>query len=188
MGFDFDAFAGALRTLSGVLDKTAERIGMPREVLTRALCRHATARRDKWEATLWKCAYSDKELSKWIYRRARNFNINDESEVLKLADEIPTRIRRNLIEIAKSIPASHGGKPPALDLIRRWQAQRQVKELHDKGLSKDKAYEKVAKRMGVGAHTVRRVCDERERKHSRKPHDLLQRRPPGGDTLQDDFT
>ena len=168
MAFDFDAFAGALRTLSGVLDKTAERTGMPREVLTRALRRHATARRDKWGAKLWKCAHSDKELSKWIYRRARNFNINDESEILELADEIPTRIRKNLIEIAKSIPASHGGKPPALDLIRRWQAQRQVKELHDKGLSKDKAYEEVAKQMHVSAHTVRRTCDKRERERSRQ--------------------
>ncbi len=117
---------------------------------------------------MWKCAHSDKELSKWIYRRARNFNINDESEILELADEIPTRIRKNLIEIAKSIPASHGGKPPALDLIRRWQAQRQVKELHDKGLPKDKAYEEVAKRMHVSAHTVRRTCDKRERERSRQ--------------------
>lgn len=168
MGFDFDGFAGALWSLSEALNKTAERTGMPREVLSHALCRNATARRDKWEAGLWKYAHSDKELSKWIYRRARNFNINDESEILDLADEIPARIRRNLIEIAKSIPAPHGGKPPALGFIERWKARKQVKELHDKGLSRDKAYEEVAKRMHVSAHTVRRTCDERERERSRQ--------------------
>lgn len=186
MAFDFDAFAAALGRLSETLDKAAEMIGIPRIALTSALHRHAIVSKKKSEARLWKSAHSQEELGQWIWRERKKFGANDEIEVLNLSREIPALIRRNLIEIAKSIPASRGGKPPALDFIERWQVRNQVKELHDKGLSKDKAYKKVAKRMGVGAHTVRRVCDKRERERSRKQHDLLQRRPLGDDTLQDD--
>jgi hypothetical protein len=168
MDFDFDAFAGALRTLSKAFDETADRTGIPREALTLALCRHATNQRDKEATRLWKSAQSDDELGKWIYKQAMKFNTANEGEILQLADEIPGRIRRNLIEIAKSIPASQGGKQPKLDFVQRWQARKQVKELNDKGIPKDKAYQQVAKRMGASAHTVRRICDERERQRSRQ--------------------
>ena len=167
MAFDFDAFAGALLRLSRALDKTADMTGIPRGPLTRALHRHAIVKKKKWEARLWKSAASQKELGDWIWRERKKFDAKDDIEIFNLSDEIPARIRRNLIEIAKSIPGPHGGKPPALNFIERWQAQRRVRELHDKGLAIDKAYEKVAKRMGVSKHTVRRCCDERERDRSR---------------------
>ena len=167
MAFDFDAFAVALLRLSRALDKTADTTGIPRVALTRALHRHAIVKKKKWEARLWKSAASEKELGDWIWRERRKFDGKDETEILNLSDEIPALIRRNLIEIAKSIPAPHGGNPPALNFIERWQAQNQVRELHDKGLAKDKAYEEVARRMGVSKHSVRRYCDKRERDRSR---------------------
>jgi|SRR6267154_1045297 len=173
MGFDFEAFAGALVTLSKAFDKTAERTGIPREALTAALSRYAANRGKKEDAQLWKSARSSDELGKWIYRQARTFNCINEEEILQLADEIPGRIRRNLMEVVKSIPAAHGGKRPALDFIKRWQARAQVKELHDNGLSRDNAYQKVAKRMHVSAHTVRRTCDKKERERSRQANRKL---------------
>jgi hypothetical protein len=167
MTFDFDAFAGALHTLSRALDKAAETTGIPRGALTNALHHRAVVRRNKSDATFWKSAHSDTEIGKWIWRERRKFDGKDETEILELSREIPARIRRDLIEIAKSIPAARGGKRPALDLTGKWQVQKEVRELHAKGLSKDRAYETVAKRMGVSAHTVRRYCDKRERERSR---------------------
>ena len=113
-------------------------------------------------------ARSQKELSKWIYKQERDFNIENEGDILQLAKEIPARIRRNLIEIAKRIPPSRGGKCPALNSIQRWRVRTEVRKLHECGVPKDKAYSKVAKQMGVGAHTVRRICDERERDRTRQ--------------------
>jgi hypothetical protein len=181
MAFDFDLFAGAVRSLSQAVDQIAEVTGIPRGALTSALHRHAILCKNKWETRLWKSAHSENELGKWIWRERRRFDAADETDVLKLSDEIPTRIRKNLIDIAKSIPAPRGGKPPKLDLFQRWEAQSQVKELRDKGMSKEKAYEEVAKRMSVSTHmkvsthTVRRACDKRERERARKttvPTDL----------------
>jgi hypothetical protein len=174
MAFDFDLFAGAVRSLSRAVDQIAEVTGIPRGALTGALHRHAVICKNKWEARLWKSAHSEDELGKWIWRERRRFDAADETDVLKLSDEIPTRVRKSLIDIAKSIPAPRGGKPPKLDLFQRWQAQRQVKELRGQGLAIDKAYEEVAKQMSasthtrVSTHTVRRACDKRERERSRK--------------------
>lgn len=168
MSFDFDAFAGAFLTLSEAIDRTAGVVGISQPALISALRQQAIARGDKWEASLWRSARSKAELGKWIYKQARNFDIENEGEVLQLAREIPARIRRNLIEIAKRIPASRGGKPPALDPIRRWRVRTEVRELHENGVPKDKAYKKVAKQMSVSAHTVRRICDRRERERTRQ--------------------
>ena len=168
MSFDFDAFAGALWTLSEAIDRTAATVGISQPALICALGQQAIARGDKWEASLWASARSQTELGKWIYKQARNFNIENEGEILQLAKEIPARIRRNLIEIAKRIPASRGGKPPALDSIQRWRVRTDVRKLHESGVPKDKAYAKVAKQMGVSVHTVRRICDPRERERARQ--------------------
>lgn len=174
MAFDFDLFAGAVRSLSQALDQIAEVTGIKRESLTGALHRLAVIRKNKWEARLWKSAHSEKELGKWILRERRRFDADDETEVVNLSDKIPILVRRNLIEIAKFIPAPLGGKPPKLDLFQRWDAQGQFKKLRREGLSKEKAYETVAKRMSarmhmnVSTHTVRRACDKREGERARK--------------------
>jgi hypothetical protein len=168
MSFNFDAFAGALRTLSETINKAANLTGIPREALTMALRRQAAARDDRWEEHLWKFARSDTDLSQWIYRQAKPFDTDAESEILKLAEGIPFRIRRNLMEIARRIPASPGGKRPALNLIQIWRVRSEVKKLHRDGRPKDQAYKEVAKRMRVSAHTIRRICDERERQRSRE--------------------
>lgn len=168
MSFDFDSFAGALWTLSEAIDKTAGVVGISRLALISALRQQAIAKGDKWEASLWLAARSKTELGKWVYKQARNFNIENEVEILQLAKEIPVRIRRNLIEIAKRIPASRGGKPPALDSIQRWRVRTEVRKLHESGVPKDKAYNRVAKRMSVSAHTVRRICDKRERERTKQ--------------------
>jgi hypothetical protein len=172
MSFDSDAFAGALWSLSDALDNTAEMTRIPLQALTRALYRDALARRDKWEAGLWKDAYSKKNLGKWIWRNAgKRFDVTNETEILELAREIPARIRRNLIHIAKTIPAPHGGNPRALDMLRGWEARRRVRALREKGLSKKEAYKKVGEQMKVSAHTVRRECEPLERERSRQPKD-----------------
>ena len=168
MSFDFGSFAGALWTLSESIDKTAEVVGISRLALFNALGQQAMARGDKWEASLWAAAHSKAKLGKWVYKEARKFNIEGEGKIIKLAKEIPARIRRNLIEIAKRIPASRGGKPPALDSIQRWRVRAEVRKLHESGVPKDKAFSEVAKRVNVGAHTVRRICDKRERERARQ--------------------
>ncbi len=181
MAFDFDLFSGAVGSLSRALDQIAEVTGIPRVALAGALYRHAVICKNKWEAKLWKSADSDKELGKWIWREQKKFDENDETDVLNLAHEIPTRIRRNLIDIAKTIPAPRGGKPTKLDLFQRWDAQGQFKRLCREGISKEKAYQTVAKRMtvrmrtNVSAHTVRRACDKRERKRLRKAPEFTDR-------------
>jgi hypothetical protein len=170
--FDFDAFAGALWSLWEALDRTAERIGIPLQALTPVLYRNATGRRDKWEAALWKNAHSKKMLGEWIWREAgQDFDGNNETEIMKLSREIPARMRRNLIQIAKSIPAPRGGNPRALDMLNSWRARRQVQALREKGLSRGKAYKRVADQMRVSAHTVRRECEPSERERSKQPKD-----------------
>jgi hypothetical protein len=174
MAFDFDLFAGAVVRLSRALDQIAEVTGIPRAALTGALHRYAVICRNKWEVRLWKSAHSEKELGNWIWMERKKFDADDETEVLNLSDKIPALVRRNLIEIAKSIPAPLGGKPAKLDLFQRWDAQGQFKKLRREGLSKEKAYETVAKRMSVrmhisvSTHTVRRACDKREGERARK--------------------
>lgn len=174
MAFDFDLFAGAVWSLSRAVNQIAEVTGIPRGALTGALHRHAVICKNKWEARLWKSAHSENELGKWIWRERRRFDAADETEVLNLSDKIPALVRRNLIEIAKSIPAPLGGKPAKLDLFQRWDAQGQFKKLRREGLSKEKAYEVVAKRMSVrmhisvSTHTVRRACDKREGERAQK--------------------
>jgi hypothetical protein len=168
MNFDFDSFAGALWTLSEAIDRTARVVEISRPALVSALGQQARGRGDKWEAGLWAAARSEAELGKWIYKRARNFSIENEGEILQLAKEIPGLVRRNLIALAKRIPASRGGKRPVLDSIRRWRVRSEVRKLNERGMPKDKAYREVAKRMSVGAHTVRRICDEREQERTRQ--------------------
>lgn len=113
-------------------------------------------------------ARSKTELGKWVYKQSRKFNFENEGEILQLAKEIPGRIRRNLIEIAKRIPASRGGKAPALDSFQGWRVRIEVRKLHLSGVPKDKAYSEVAKQMGISSHTVRRIYDPRERERTRQ--------------------
>jgi hypothetical protein len=139
----------------------------------RLLYRRAKIQKDQWEERLWKAARTKKELSEWIYKRARDFNIDDESEILELSKTIPYRVRTNLIEIAKTIPASRGGKRPALNTMESWRVRSEVSKLQQKGMSKENAYKEVAKRWSesghkLSAHTVRRTYDERERERSRR--------------------
>jgi hypothetical protein len=177
MGFDFDSFASALVTLSEAFDEVAKKMGIPRKALTQILFRRATERADEWEADLWKHAYSQKSLGDWIYREAKQgFNSTHEGEMIVLAKSIPIRIRRNLIEVAKSIAAPKGGNPPKLDLLEIWQVRSEVEALRKKGLTKHQAYKKISKRRTrgdykIGAHTIRRACEPKERERSRQPED-----------------
>jgi hypothetical protein len=168
MSFESQSFAGALWTLDEAIGSTAELVGISRNALLATLSQQAKAKGDKWEASLWLSARSKRELGNWLLKQSRRFNIEDEADILQLSKEIPVRIRRNLFEIAKRIPASRGGKAPALHLIQRWRARTEVRKLHESGMPKEKAYNEVAKQMKVSAHTVRRICDEKERERSRQ--------------------
>jgi hypothetical protein len=169
MRVDLDAYAGAVMSIERALKETVKKIGFQLEPLTQALFASAIRRGDKREAGLWKNANSQSDLGRWIYNQAgRKFDDSDETKMLKFAKEIPFRVRRGLIEISEQLPASPGGKPRALDNIDGWRANREVRLLREKGLSKEKAYARVAKKMKVSCHTIRRECEPRERERSRK--------------------
>jgi hypothetical protein len=172
MRFDFDLYAPALWTLSNAFDEAARKSGISRSVLTKALFRHSAAQGGSSEANLWKHADSQETLGKWIYRRNRGrFDSTHEGEILKLAESIPIRIRRNLIEIAKTLAAPKGGNPPKLDLLEMWQVRREFDALRKDGVAKDQAYRKISQRRSrdkfkISAHTIRRVCEPKERERS----------------------
>ncbi|MGB8542743.1 MAG: hypothetical protein WCD49_14010 [Candidatus Acidiferrales bacterium] len=169
MRVDFDAYAGAVMSIERALRETVKKTGFQLEPLTQALFASAIRRRDKREAGLWKNASSQTDLGKWIYNQAgRKFDDSDETKMLKFAKEIPFRVRRGLIEISEQLPGPPGGKPRALDNIDGWMANREVRLLRAKGLSKEKAYAKIAKKMKVSSHTIRRECEPKERERSRE--------------------
>lgn len=172
MGFDIEAFAGAVWSLSETIDEAARKTGIEREPLSLALHRYAIASKNKREAEMWRHARSKRKLSKWIYEQSRpDFDSTNEKEILKLAKEIPLLVRRGLIEIAKNLPRPRGGKHRSLDTFERFEAKRLVRNLREKNkpLSKEKAYAKVARLLKVSPHTIRRECDPKERERSRKP-------------------
>jgi hypothetical protein len=170
VAFDFEAYSGALWSVKGALADTARKLGLSGEVLRGILCRGATLRNDKWEASFWRHAYTKGGLGNWIQKEAgKNFDADDEEEMLRLAREIPARIRRNLVAVSLVIPAPKGGNPRKLDLFKVFWARREVRLLLEKRLSKANAYKKVADRMGVGVHTIRRECEPKERERSLRP-------------------
>ena len=169
MRFDFDAYSGAVISIKRALNEIVKKTGFQLEPLSQALLASAIRRGDKREAGLWKNANSQRELGKWIYNQAgRKFDGADEGKIIKFAKELPICVRRGLIEIAKQLPAPPGGKARALDLIDGFIARHDVRSLRERGLSKEKAYAKVAKRMKVSSHTIRRECEPRERERSKE--------------------
>lgn len=169
MRVDFDAYAGAVMSIERALHETVKKTGFQLEPLSQALRASAIRRGDKREAGLWKNANSQRDLGKWIYNQAgRKFDGADEGKMIKFANEIPIRVRRGLIEIAKQLPAPPGGRARALDLIDGFMARYDVRLLRKKGMSKEKAYAKIAKTMKVSSHTIRRECEPTERERSKK--------------------
>lgn len=169
MAFDSELLASAVWNLFNSFSNIAERVGLPHSELANALRRRAAVCKNKFEAELWENIGSENKLGDWIWRkRKQSFDEGDETEILKLSHEISAKVRRTLIEIAKSIPASRGGNPPKLNLVQKWEARRRLKKLSGVGWPKHEAYKQVARKMGVSAHTIRRCCDSRERNRSRK--------------------
>jgi hypothetical protein len=165
MSFDSDAYQGALWSLSAALKEAAKKTGFSIEALSGALLKSAAARRDMLEVGLWKNACSEKSLGKWLYEKSKHrFGRSDEVECLKLTKEIPYRVRTGLIEVARRLPRPPGGKRPALQFLDAWEARRLVRSLLDRGMTKERAYAKVALKFNVSVHTVRREWDPKERK------------------------
>jgi hypothetical protein len=171
MIFDFEAYQGALSSLSEALKEVAKKTGFSIEALSGALLKRATARQDMLEAGLWRNACNIKSLGAWLYnKKKRRFGPSDEIECLKLAKEIPYRVRVGLVEVTKQLPRPPGGKRRALQFLDAWEARRFVRSLLDKGVTKEKAYANAAKKFGVSAHTIRREYEPEERK--RRSRDL----------------
>jgi hypothetical protein len=171
IGLDMDAFAGGLRSLSKAIEKTAQKTGIDRKQLCFALFRNASTHKRFRDAQMWKHAHTESDLGRWVYKQAgEKFGGNDELIMIKLANEIPAQVRRGLIEIAKTLGRSNGGKPKALDFSDAWRVRRLVDKLRaaPNRLSKEKVYAEVGERFGVGAHTVRRECEPKERERSRQ--------------------
>lgn len=127
----------------------------------------------EWEAKLWRATRSNSEMRKWIEETREEAQYSEEA-FLELAQLLPKWAKRSLSEIAHALPASHGGKRRVLRFRDRAKALRWFKELTEgekqgKKLSKTKAYEKIAREMKVSPHTIRIICDPRERERSRAP-------------------
>jgi hypothetical protein len=167
--FSFNAFAGAIFSLGRSLNKTAKTVGLSRPVLAKALQKHYRNRRKEWEAEFWANAWSDNRMGKWVWKQKQGkFDVADEEELIELADRVPSRVREGLTEIAKCLPGRRGGKARVLTMKETWRVRAQVSKEREKGFSKRYAYGKVARKLKVSEHTIRRVCEPKERKYSRK--------------------
>jgi hypothetical protein len=170
--FSFEAFAGAVYGLGRILDETAKQIGIPRSALADAFHKHYRSTEKEWETVFWANARSDHQLNTWIWRQNKpKFDGTDEEEFLELSRRIPNQVREGLIEIAKRLPGRRGGKARAFNMSEGWHIRSRVSKELEKGLSKTKAYRKVASEVKRSEHTIRRTCEPRERKRSRRsPH------------------
>jgi hypothetical protein len=169
VSFDFEAYQGALWSLSEALHEVEKKTGFSVEALSGAFLKRAIARRDMHEVGLWKNACSEHSLGKWLFNRSkRKFDRSDEVECLKLAREIPYRVRAGLIDVSKQLPRPPGGKRRALQFLDAWEARTLVRTLLDEGITRGKAYAKAAKKFRVSVHTIRRECEPQERQRRSK--------------------
>jgi hypothetical protein len=167
--FTFDAFAGAVYSLGRILDETAKKVGIPRPVLSDAFHNHYRSTNKKWEAEFWASAGSQDKLNKWIWKQKKpKFDEADEEEFFALSKRIPTQVREGLIEIAKCLPRRRGGKTRAFNMTEAWRVRSRVSKERKNGLSKKKAYQKVALEVKRSEHTIRRTCEPKERKRSNR--------------------
>jgi hypothetical protein len=165
--FTFDAFAGVVHGLGRIIDKTAKKVGIPRPALASAFHSHYRRTNEKDKAEFWANAGSDNQLNNWIWKQKKpKFDEADEEEFLALSERIPTQVREGLIEIAKGLPGRRGGKTRAFNLIEAWRVRSRVSKERGNGLSKKRAYKKVALEMKRSEHTIRRTCEPKERKRS----------------------
>jgi hypothetical protein len=162
-----------LSAFSKELTKIEKLTGVKRESIALSLYRLNMNRGRKWEANLWKATESKRQLLRWI-KETREEAEYSEDAFLELAELLPKWARRSLSEMARMLPAPHGGKRRALRFRDRMLVVQRVKELTEsaateKKLSKTKAYEKVATEMKVSSHTIRIICDPKERERSKAP-------------------
>ena len=162
-----------LSAFSKELRKIEKLTGVKPESIALSLYRLNMNRGRKWEANLWKATESKRQLLRWI-KEAREEAKYSEDAFLELAELLPKWARRSLSEMARMLPAPHGGKRRALRFRDRMLVIQRVKELTEnaatkKRLSRTKAYEKVATEMKVSSHTIRIICDPKERERSKAP-------------------
>ena len=166
------------KTLNRVLNAFSKELGkiekitnIPPESMALSLYRLNMAKGRKWEAKLWEATESIGQMRGWIKKTQKEAKYS-EQEFLELAQLLPKWARRSISQIAHALPAPHGGKRRALRFRERSQALQRFKELTEnvgpkKRLSKTKAYEKVAREMKVSPHTIRIICDPKERERSK---------------------
>jgi len=160
-----------LHAFSKELGKIEKITNMPPELMALSLYRLNMAKGRKWEAKLWEATESTGEMRAWIKETQEDAKYSEE-EFLEIARLLPKWARRSISQIAHALPAPHGGKRRALRFRERLQALQRFKELTEnvgpkKRLSKTKAYEKVAREMKVSPHTIRIICDPKERERSK---------------------
>ena len=151
--------------------------GMRREEIARTFSILNLRRGRKWEAKLWSHTASKDKLRWWIKECAERGGY-DENAFVELASFLPLWAKRSLLELAKALPSLPGGKPKALLFRERLEVLRRFRELTQhsdpqKRLPKYKAYTKIAAEFTtangkcVHPHTIRIICDHRERERSR---------------------
>lgn len=172
---EMDGFNRSLNKVLGAFSKELRKIekltGVKPESIALSLYRLNMTRGRTWEANLWKATESKRQLRKWI-KETREEAKYSEDAFLEIAELLPKWARRSLSEMASILPAPHGGKSRALRFRDRLLVVQRVKELTENAepkrkLSKTKAYEKVAREMKVSSHTIRIICDPKERERSK---------------------
>ncbi len=161
-----------LSAFSKELRKIEKLTGVKPESIALSLYRLNMDKGRKWEANLWKATESKRQLQRWIKETQEEAKYS-EYAFLELAELLPKWARRSLSEMARMLPAPHGGKRRVLRFREKMQALQRFKELTEnakakKRLSKTKAYEKIATEMKVSPHTIRIICDPGERERSKK--------------------
>jgi hypothetical protein len=161
-----------LTAFSKELVKIEKLTRISRESIALSLYRLNMAKGRKWEAKLWEATKSTGQMRAWI-KETREMAKYSEEAFLEIAQLLPKWARRSLSEIARALPAPHGGKRRVLRFREKIQALQRFKELTEnaesrKRLSKTKAYEKIAREMKVSPHTIRIICDPGERERSKK--------------------
>lgn len=160
-----------------------------RETLIEILHEYSGSRKLNWQAKMWKSASTCDAMYEWAFLYAYK-NGDGEMQLIKLKEELSGLIRKALIEMANTLPAPTGGKPPLFDWLEEWDVRRRVRAEIGRGLSRKEAYARVSgwyaskRKKRASAHTIRRVCEPEERERSRRKEPELYFVETPGDTWE----
>ncbi|HVB33668.1 MAG TPA: hypothetical protein VNJ52_04740 [Patescibacteria group bacterium] len=158
------------------LGRIEKLIGIRREVIALTLARLNEEKKRTWEAKLWRAGRSRDAMEMWVLQERANY---DEDSLLELAGLLPEWARRSLASIIEKLPPPNGGKRRALYFREERWVKRRFQELTqhanaNKRLSARRAYSEISRQVETkfgkkaSPHTIRTICDARERERNRK--------------------